>query len=134
MIEKQQDASEFNHLILERVEKGLSEDEEMSVVGANTIYDDAKKSIRLGFCSKNNEPIDNIDHSTKLQNINGHAVSLLTPRNVSEDIIEDLSTTKFSRGTQMWRRSIAFDWAWKQNTAYGNRGLEQIYHCRWDIK
>lgn len=67
----------------------------MSTIVTSTIGDDTEKHIRPGGCSKNNDQVDNIDHSTKRQNINGHATSLLTPRNVSEDSIKDLFTVMF---------------------------------------
>lgn len=95
MIWDQQDTSEFSHLFVEFIGKGLRGYEGMSVIGTNTIADDTEKSIRPDGCFKNDDPIDNFYHSPKLQNMSGHDFSLLTPRNVSEDMIKVLFTAKF---------------------------------------
>lgn len=95
VIGDQQDASEFNHLFLEFVEKGLRGDEGITLTETKNTADTADNSTRFDACSETPDPVDKTGFSSESHNVNGDAASFATSRNISQDIVKDLFTVKF---------------------------------------
>lgn len=97
VIVDQKDTYESSHSFTEFVEKGLHGDQRMSVTGARTIVEDTEKCDKPGSCSKKMTRLISSIIQQNFKNMNGHVVSRLTPRNISEEIIKYIFTLKSRR-------------------------------------